>query len=89
VSARHDHLVSALEAIRTSLESGDVEAVAVQMDAFVVQVSKVGEAGVDPRVAALFKECQARAVAVLGALQRELLGHATSARAAAAYGGGR
>ena len=54
MSAAHDHLVSALEAIRASLDSGDVEAVAVQMDAFVAQVSKVGEAGVDPRVAALF-----------------------------------
>jgi hypothetical protein len=89
VSASRDHLVSALEAIRSSLDSGDVEAVAAQMDALVVQVSKAGEAGADPRVMALFNECQARAVAVLGALQRELLGHATSARAAAAYGGGR
>jgi hypothetical protein len=89
VSATHDHLVSSLEAIRSSLESGDAEAVAVQLEAFGAAVRKAPGAGSDARVLALFRECQGKATSVLGQLQRELSGHATSARAAAAYGGER
>jgi hypothetical protein len=89
VSAAHDHLVSSLEAIRASLEAGDEEAVAVRLEAFGRAVQQVAGAGADARVVALFSECQGKAVAVLGRLQRELSGHATSARAAAAYGGER
>jgi hypothetical protein len=89
VSTAADRLVSSLEAIRSSLESGDAEAVAARLSAFEAGLRETPAAGADPRVAALFSECQAKAVAVLGQLQRELTGHATSARAAAAYGGGR
>jgi hypothetical protein len=89
VNDARDHLVSMLEAVGRSLDAGDAEAVAVQLAAFETKLRETAGARVDPRVVALFHECQGKANAVLGRLQRELSGHATSVRAAAAYGGGR
>ncbi|MDX2010872.1 MAG: hypothetical protein SFW67_11795 [Myxococcaceae bacterium] len=89
MSAARDQLVSMLEALGRSLEAGDGEAAEAQLAAFAVKVREAPGAAADPRVVALFQECRGKAIAVLGQLHQELSGHATSVRAAAAYGGGR
>lgn len=87
MNARHDHLVARLEAMLTSLRAADAEAVAAQMDEAVAAFAETAQPFADPRVLALFDQCTAQAQALLASLHREVGSHATSRRAASAYGG--
>jgi len=86
VKPAHDHLVAKLEAMRASLDAGDAEAVALMMDDAVASFGRTIDPFGDPRVTALFQECQEKATRLLASLHRSVDSHATSRRAATAYG---
>lgn len=80
------HLVSKLEAMLASLEAGDAEVVAGQMDELSAAFGAVKNPGSDPRVVELFTQCRGKANELHARLHAELGSHATSRRAASAYG---
>lgn len=82
----HDQLVSRLESLLQSLESGDAELVANVMDEVVQEFSRADRPWTDPRILALYRACQDRARGLLASLHDELGRNATSRRAATAYG---
>jgi len=86
VNAATAHLVSRLEAMLSSLDAGDAEVVAGQMDELSAAFGAVKNPGSDPRVVELFKACREKANQLHARLHAELGSHATSRRAASAYG---
>ncbi|MBL8937447.1 MAG: hypothetical protein JNM69_22995 [Archangium sp.] len=86
MNAATAHLVSKLEAMLASLDAGDAEVVAGQLDELSAAFSAVKNPGSDPRVVELFKQCQGKANQLHARLSAELGSHATSRRAASAYG---
>ena len=86
MNAATAHLVSKLEAVLASLEAGDAEVVAGQMTELNAAFGAVDNPGSDPRVVELFNACQGKANQLHARLHAELGSHATSRRAATAYG---
>jgi hypothetical protein len=86
VNAATAHLVSRLEAMLSSLDAGDAEVVAGQMDELSAAFGAVKNPGSDPRVVELFNACRGKANQLHARLHAELGSHATSRRAASAYG---
>lgn len=82
----HDHLVSRLEAMRAALDTADAEGVAALVDDAVADFSRTPKPFDDPRVVALFQECQEKANRLISQLHASMDSHATSRRAATAYG---
>ena len=82
----HDHLVARLEAMRVALDTSDAEGVAALVDDAVADFARTPKPFDDPRVLALFQECQAKANRLLSQLHASVDSHATSRRAASAYG---
>lgn len=86
MSQSNDQLVTRLEALLASLESGDAETVAAAMDDTVREFSEADRPWADPRILALYRACQSRAKELLASLHAELGRNATSRRASSAYG---
>ena len=86
MNAATAHLVSRLEAMLASLDAGDAEVVAGQMDELSAAFGAVKNPGSDPRVVELFKAFRGKANQLHARLHAELGSHATSRRAASAYG---
>jgi hypothetical protein len=82
----HDHLVARLEAMRAALDTSEAEDVAALVDDAVADFARTQNPFEDPRVLSLFKECQEKATRLLSTLHAALGSHATSRRAASAYG---
>jgi hypothetical protein len=87
VNPAHDHLVTRLEAMRAALDTADAEAVAALVDDAVADFARTPAPFDDPRVLALFQDCQEKANRLLSHLHVSMDSHATSRRAASAYGG--
>jgi hypothetical protein len=75
-----------LEAMRSALDTSDAEAVAALVDDAVSDFARTERPFDDPRVLALFQECQEKANRLLSSLHTSMGSHAISRRAASAYG---
>lgn len=72
--------------MRTALDTSDAEDVAALVDDAVADFAHTERPFDDPRVLTLFRECQEKATRLLSSLHRSVDSHATSRRAASAYG---
>ncbi len=72
--------------MRAALDTSDAEGVAALVDDAVADFSRTPKPFEDPRVVALFQECQQKANRLLSQLHDSMDSHATSRRAATAYG---
>lgn len=72
--------------MRAGLDTADAEGVAALVDDAVADFSRTPKPFDDPRVVALFQECQEKANRLLSRLHASMDSHATSRRAATAYG---
>ncbi len=72
--------------MRAALDTADAEAVADLVDDAVADFARTPEPFDDPRVLSLFEECQDKANRLLSHLHTSMDSHATSRRAASAYG---
>lgn len=72
--------------MRAALDTSDAEGVAALVDDTVADFSRTPKPFDDPRVVVLFQECQQKANRLLSQLHASMDSHATSRRAATAYG---
>jgi hypothetical protein len=87
MSSTRERLLAQLETLEGLLETADAEEVAARMDAIVEAFERAGAVEPTPVMIDTLARCQAKAQSRYEALQREVRGHAASARAAAVYGG--
>ena len=72
--------------MRAALDTADAEGVADLVDNAVADFASTTKPFDDPRVLTLFQECQEKANRLLASLHASMDSHATSRRAASAYG---